>query len=142
VQRKTERSAGPKPGEQSDERESEKTSGAQSGRSRIGNRAVSGLNLPLVAAEVYQLLIDYQNSLTDTLSNNFPIKWLLKIPPQLKRDATLPRKLILSLNLLNLRGSGATLLRCGGIVNDPFIENVLLSVNQWEISKIGHYFRD
>jgi len=34
----------------SGERESEKTSGARSGRSRSGSGAVSGLNLPLMAA--------------------------------------------------------------------------------------------
>jgi len=39
---------------------------------------------------LYQLLIDFQNSFTGTLSRQFAIMWLLHIPPHSKCVSTLP----------------------------------------------------
>ena len=47
---------------------------------------------------IRQILTDFQNSLTSTLSRKFTVNWLLKIPPHLKRVATLPCKILTSKN--------------------------------------------
>jgi len=49
-----------------------------------------------VLSQLHQILTDFKKFSIGTLGNKFSIKLLLKIPPHLKRVATLPCEVLLS----------------------------------------------
>jgi len=68
-------------------------------------------------------MIDFQNGFTDTLGNKSTLQRLSKIPPNIKRVATLPCEILLS-TVEYLQGSVASL--CG-VVGSLIITAKLLS---------------
>ena len=94
---------------------------------------------------VCQILTDFHNSFTGRFSNQFAVKWLLKVPPQwphLACIATLPCETLMSKNAIidTLQGV-ATNLRCGGVVNNQINNGLLLSLPEknwfWNRSIFG-----
>jgi len=68
---------------------------------------------------------------TGRFLGKFVVKWILKVPPHLAHVATLPCETLLSAKQAindNLRGSVATYLRCGGVVNNQIKNGLLLSL--------------
>jgi len=62
--------------------------------SRIFIASIQGS--PIKYSQLYQILTDSHNSFTDTYDSKFAIKLSLKIPPHLKRVATLPCEILMS----------------------------------------------
>ena len=65
---------------------------------------------------------------TGRFLGKFVVKWILKVPPHFAHVATLPCETLLSAKQAindNLRGSVATYLRCGGVVNNQIKTGLL-----------------